>query len=287
LWTHLKALRPELLAEPGYDSFIERYCITKTVDAKGHERIAGHLPGVPARDLKKRLETFRHRVRKRDALPDLPPVLWTVVPVAVDDLEVPEGLIAEWRATEAKLKRDIGGLTGDEALSAARASPHSATERRLTGLIKAQAMVAAATVELDDAPNEKLIVFAYHKQVIETLTDGLKRFKPAVINADRRLDRFDNLRAFQTDKTRRLAIVQIDVGSEAIDLSVASNVWIMESDWTPKTMTQAAGRAHRPGQKKCVNVRILALAGSIDLAIQRVLERKARAIEEILEPDPV
>jgi SNF2 family DNA or RNA helicase len=78
---------------------------------------------------------------------------------------------------------------------------------------------------------------------------------------------------------------QISIASEAIELTAASNVWFIESDWTPKTMDQAASRAHRYGQPSSVNARILALEGSIDAAIARALERKMGTIQAIIEPE--
>jgi SNF2 family DNA or RNA helicase len=89
---------------------------------------------------------------------------------------------------------------------------------------------------------------------------------------------------FQTKPHVRLFNGQISLASESIDLTTASSMWIMESDWTPKTVVQAIGRAHRHGQWSSVNVKFLALEGSIDLAFSRTLARKTSEISEIMDP---
>jgi SNF2 family DNA or RNA helicase len=50
-------------------------------------------------------------------------------------------------------------------------------------------------------------------------------------------------------------------------------------------MHQAASRPHRYGQHDPVCARILTLEGSIDAAIARVLERKVKSIEAVIEPE--
>jgi SNF2 family DNA or RNA helicase len=287
LWPHMRALRAELLHGPGRDSFIERYCVTRTFwrGDRQFEQIVREKPEA-VRDLRRRLTPFMHRVRKQDVLKDLPPLLWTVVPIHPLDLVAPEPLIREWRLAEAELMRDVGVKSGDEMLIAVNASPHSATVRRLTGVIKVQAALAELRVELAESQGDKLIVLAVHRDVIDALELGLVGYGVVCIDGDTPKDERPGLiERFQTDPETRVFIGQINIVSEAIELTAASNVWFIESDWTPKTMHQAVSRAHRYGQPSSVNARILALEGSIDVAIARVLERKIRTFDAILEPE--
>jgi SWI/SNF-related matrix-associated actin-dependent regulator 1 of chromatin subfamily A len=158
--------------------------------------------------------------------------------------------------------------------------------RRLTGVIKAQAALAELRVELAESQGDKLIVFAVHRAVIDALEVGLFGYGVVCINGDTPKDERPGLiERFQTDPETRVFIGQINIASEAIELTAASNVWFIESDWTPKTMHQAASRAHRYGQPSSVNARILALEGSIDVAIARVLERKMHTFEAIIESE--
>src|SRR4029077_9504955 len=71
--------------------------------------------------------------------------------------------------------------TGEEALAIARSSPHSATNRRLTGVIKTQAMAALLEPEL--AAGRKVIAFSVHHDVIDALAE---RFKDKCVTLDGR-----------------------------------------------------------------------------------------------------
>ena len=279
LYTHLRALRPELLGPAcGYDTFVARYCITK-FGRGGRETIVGPNK-LTAPELKRIMSRFARRVHKKDVQRDLPQVVTDVLPVNVLDLVVPEKLMADWRVSESLLAADIGNATGEEALAIARSSPHSATNRRLTGVIKVQAM--AALLEPEVVAGRKVISFAVHHDVIDAIA---ARFKDKCVTLDGRTSpakRQAAIKAFREDK-KILFNGQISAAGEVIDLTPCSLMYLMETDWVPKTLTQAIGRANRPGQIEPLMVWILTLAGSIDDVIARTLVRKTRDIET-LEP---
>lgn len=278
-YPHLKALRPELLGPAqGYDTFVARYCEVKF--SHNIERVVG-AKKTSAADLKRRLATFVLRKKKKDVQKDLPPFTVDTWPVNVVDLAIPEALRNEWEESESLLKRDIGKATGEEALALARASPHSATNRRVTGLIKTQAMAALLAPELE--AGRKVIAFSVHHDVIDAIA---KRFQGQVVTLDGRTSpakRSANIKAFREDPKIHLFNGQISAAGEVIDLTPCSLMYVFEQDWVPKTLTQAIGRANRPGQVEPLTVWILTLAGSVDDALSRTLLRKARDIE-MLEP---
>ena len=270
LYTHLRALRPELLGPArGYDTFVSRYCVTKFT--RNRETIIGPNK-LTAPELKRIMGRFARRVKKRDVQKDLPAVIADVWPVNVADLVVPERLFQEWRLSELALSRDIGNATGEEALAIARSSPHSATNRRLTGIIKVQAM--AALLEPDLAAGRKVIAFSVHHDVIDALS---QRFKGQCVTLDGRTSptrRQAAIKAFRESQKIRLFNGQIVAAGEVIDLTPCSLMYIFEQDWVPKTITQAIGRANRPGQFEPLMVWVLTLAGSIDDSLTRTLVRK-------------
>jgi len=279
LYPHLRALRPDLLGPAiGYDSFVARYCVTKF--ARGRETIVGANKAT-APELKRIMGRFARRVRKRDVQKDLPAVVIDRLPVNVADLVVPASLMQEWQVSEAMLAREIGGAIGEEALAIARSSSHAATNRRLTGVIKTQAMAALLEPEL--AGGRKVISMAYHHDVIDALAE---RFKGQVVTLDGRTPpakRQAAIKAFREDTKIHLFNGQINAAGEVIDLTPCSLMYIFEQDWVPKTLTQAIGRANRPGQVEPLTVWVLTLAGSIDDALTRTLVRKQADIES-LEP---
>jgi SWI/SNF-related matrix-associated actin-dependent regulator 1 of chromatin subfamily A len=280
LYPHLRALRQDLLGPAsGYDTFVNRYCEVKF--SRNIERVVGAKKAT-APMLKKIMSQFAHRVKKRDVQKDLPPFLVDVWPINVADLVVPDILKREWEVSEALLAREIGKATGEDALAIARSSPHSATNRRVTGLIKTQAMTALLAPELE--AGRKVISFAYHRDVIQAIE---KRFAAqGVVTVDGSTSaakRSANVKAFRGDPAVHLFNGQISAAGEVIDLTPCSLMYIFEQDWVPKTITQAIGRANRPGQVEPLMVWIVTLAGSIDDALSRTLVRKTRDIEA-LEP---
>jgi SWI/SNF-related matrix-associated actin-dependent regulator 1 of chromatin subfamily A len=280
LYTHLRALRPELLGPAiGYDTFVNRYCVTKFGRA-GRETVVGPNK-LTAPELKRIMGRFARRVKKKDVQKDLPAVVTDVLPVNIADLVVPPQLMQEWQVSESGLARDIGSATGEEALAIARSSSHAATNRRLTGIIKVQAM--AALLEPEMAAGRKVISMVFHHDVIDAIAE---RFKGQVVTLDGRTPaakREANIKAFRDNPKIHLFNGQISAAGEVIDLTPCSLMYIFEQDWVPKTMTQAIGRANRPGQVEPLMVWVLTLAGSIDDALTRTLVRKQSDIKS-LEP---
>jgi SNF2 family DNA or RNA helicase len=279
LYPHLRALRPDLLGPAiGYDSFVARYCEVKF--SRNIERVVG-MKKTTAPELKRIMAKFAHRVKKKDVQKDLPPFMVDVWPVNVADLVVPDALKLEWETSESLLARDVGKATGEDALAIARSSPHSATNRRLTGMIKVQAM--AALLEPNLATGRKVIAFSVHHDVIDALAE---RFKGQAVTLDGRTSpakRQAAIKAFRDNPRIHLFNGQISAAGEVIDLTPCSLMYIFEQDWVPKTITQAIGRANRPGQVEPLMVWVLTLAGSIDDALTRTLIRKQLDIES-LEP---
>ena len=91
------------------------------------------------------------------------------------------------------------------------------------------------------------------------------------------------IKAFRESQKIRLFNGQIVAAGEVIDLTPCSLMYIFEQDWVPKTITQAIGRANRPGQFEPLMVWVLTLAGSIDDSLTRTLVRKQSDIKS-LEP---
>ena len=66
-------------------------------------------------------------------------------------------------------------------------------------------------------------------------------------------------------------------GSVGLNLTVANNVIMMETVWTPSVLKQAAGRAHRVGQDKKVRVWQLIAEKTIERAMMmEIMANKQR-----------
>jgi SWI/SNF-related matrix-associated actin-dependent regulator of chromatin subfamily A-like protein 1 len=276
LYPHLRAFWPEKLPGSGnYVDFVNQYC--QTIATPYGLKVIGNK-NVP--ELRAILKGVMLRRKAEDVLHDLPPIMWeeTVIePIdAIEELERLEEL------EEVQELRDLlRNLQDDEDLPDTVAM---ATIRRMTGLAKAPAAASMIVNELIEKQYDKVIVFAYHRDVIARLADELHDFGVAVITGQTpQSSRAHAIDRFQTDPKCRVFVGQVTACATAVTLHAANHVVFVEADWTPSTNVQAAKRAHRIGQTKPVIVRMIGLAGSLDEAITSVLARKSRLLSQVLE----
>jgi SNF2 family DNA or RNA helicase len=295
-YTHLRALAPKRLeTENGrltYAQFIHRFCQVDVMHfgMRTVERIRGNK-NIP--ELKERLKGWYIRRRKEDVLTELPPLQWgTVV------LEPPKGAAKQIKDAEKdpKVKQIQAVLAAasakhfekDALLAETLLSQNNATAlatmRRIVGLAKVAPVVEFIESEMEATNQGKIILFAYHKEVIAQLAEALKAYKPVVVTGDTsKPQRQKAIDDFQNDEDTLIFIGQITAANSAITLTASSNVLIMEPSWIPAENVQAAARAHRMGQKSdSVLARFITLAGSIDEDITRVIKRKTESISQIM-----
>jgi SWI/SNF-related matrix-associated actin-dependent regulator of chromatin subfamily A-like protein 1 len=275
LYSHLKALWPEVLPAPGtFDAFIRVYTHFDAtpfgIKILGNKNI---------KELRAKLQPVMLRRKAEDVLKDLPPINWHDLALEADEA------ITELKRLEA----DPEVLMLLEAIKNDQALPDSvamASVRRMTGVAKAPAVSILLAEELRDNAYPKVIVFAHHKDVISLLARGLHEYGAVTITGETPQGaRQEAIDRFQSDPTCRVFIGQIQACSTAITLTAANQVVFAEASWTPSDNAQAAKRAHRIGQERPVIVRMIGLAGSIDEAVTRVLARKSRLISELLEQE--
>jgi SWI/SNF-related matrix-associated actin-dependent regulator 1 of chromatin subfamily A len=210
------------------------------------------------------------RRTKLDVLKDLPPVRLVLTPL---DLPPPEQALPE----------TILDTLTDEQLAAwidANAVSH-ASERRLLGEYKLPAIVPWVTDWLDDNPDDKLIVFATHRRVLDTLFAALHNagHRPVLLDGRTRpQDRDAIVAEFQNDPKCRVFTGQLLAAGEAITLHAAATVVFAETDWSHVSIIQALSRAHRRGQRRAVLGHILVVPDSMDERIHGVAVRKAAGI---------
>ena len=282
LWTHLSALWPDLIRglQSGrvmdYNQFLERYCVlqygdygTKVVGYKDRDGLVALLDSIMLR---------RDEIK---GLPDLilreDPTLVEVGNAALARLEAHEEIVELRRVLNSADARanDLDAIEDDFI--------HLATLRRLTGVLKAKP--AAELVLAETGADDKVVLFAVHREVIETIQDHLTMagHDAAVIHGavpdgkrNMEIDRFNN------DPNCRFFIGQIEACKEVINLPAANRVRLVEQAWSPETNAQAIARVHRRGQLRQVFADAIAIEGSIDETVQRVLLQKARNIHELM-----
>jgi SNF2 family DNA or RNA helicase len=275
-----------------HSAFLQRFCNQR--DTPFGPKITGaKTAAIP--ELKALLNKIMLRRRKTEVLKDLPPITYsslTVEPGAVD-LEI--RIYELWRRAggDEKLKLVIDRQE-DMLSNAMGALKHSKTPlrdllpimtglekslselRQYTGLAKCPAIIEQVAHELETGL-DKIVLFACHKSVIETLREGLRKYKAVTLyGGTPPQKRQENLDKFQNDPKCRIFIANIMAAGTSVTLTSACEAMFVECDWTPANNAQAAMRIHRIGQTRPVRVRYAALANSTDERVMDALRRKTR-----------
>lgn len=127
---------------------------------------------------------------------------------------------------------------------------------------------------------EKLIMFAYLKEVVEALK---AEFPDAVTvtGSDSVEQKQNAVDRFQNDPDCRLIILNYKSGGTGLTLTAASRVGFIEFPWTYSDCEQAEDRAHRNGQKNAVNCYYFIGDNTIDRYMYNVIQTKKGIANEV------
>ena len=152
--------------------------------------------------------------------------------------------------------------------------------RRLLGLSKIE---DAAGFVLDMLANgtQKIVVGAYHVDVVKGLTDELSRRAirtlqvSEIYGAVKESDRVKRIRDFQMTSNPAIIIGQIQAMGEGVTLTASSDCVMVEESWIPGQNDQFSDRLHRIGQNGKVTIWHLMYKDSIDSKVfSRTTEKK-------------
>lgn len=181
------------------------------------------------------------------------------------------------------LKMDYAtAVSGLEPPAVAVAFEEIAGVRRELGIAKLTAIIPWVKDFLDGG--EKLVLFAYHSEVVETLIEELKAYDPAFIYGKVPLNkRQGHVDKFQQNENCRLFIGNIHAAGVGHTLVRAWNVAFAEGDWTPALMEQCEDRVCRIGQTsdKIFSYHLVA-NGSLDARIAQSAKTKSDNIEKAI-----
>lgn len=120
---------------------------------------------------------------------------------------------------------------------------------------------------------KKILIFSGFTRMLDCVEDLLNlrggngddfkyvRLEGSTSRARRNL----NIRLFnQADSQQRVMLISTRAGGLGINLTAASDVVMMDSDWNPQTTLQAEARAHRIGQNKPVTIFKLCTQGTVE-----------------------
>lgn len=287
MWTHLRCDYPDLIdfgqGPLSYMEFMARYTEFVHDEYKGFKIIGNKQHMLP--ELKNILRTVMLRRKAADVIADMPELFFGEIEIEANEL--PGALLELLEHPEyVDLQRVVDNALADDSvpLYLDADSIPLARLRRLVGVVKAPLVADIIEDELANNAYDKIVLFAWHKEVLDILWARLKKFGVAIVRGGQT----DKVRqamidGFQNEKGCRVILVQIAAGYHTITLHAAAHVGMVEQAWTPDINFQAAKRAHRKGQTRPVRVRSFGLANTIDAGLNRVLVRKIRSMAELTE----
>lgn len=270
LYPVLRAVWPDYLRELGVDTygkFIERFC--KVRDGRWGPKVVGSKNEDELRALLERMMLVRDWAEVGS---QLPPLRYDHVPLAVSAED-----FARIKAEEAELEWDakLEQVIGSDEVKAKLWSS--------LGLVKAPLVARVIAEELRDHAYEKIVIFAYHLDVLTYLEEYLRDY--GVMRYDGSLNETQRTIAeneFQENEHYRVFLGQLQAAGHAITLTAAHEVALVEQMWAPMENHQAVKRIHRIGQGKPCRARVFSLPGTMDEQQQRSLVNKLNMIDATL-----
>lgn len=274
-----------------------------TFEQFGNKYCAGHM-GRFGYDTKgaSNLDELSTRIRsqvmirrlKADVLPELPSKTRQIIPI-----EGGADIVLQERQVEAQFDSEVRSLETDLArlekgtesyrdtlarLQKARVMKLSEMARmsRLLGIEKVPYVIQYVRDVLEGGEN-KVVLFAVHKAVIEALVSEFKDICVSITGDTSMEARQRAVDAFQNDKGVRLFIGNIKAAGTGITLTSAHHVIFAEFDWVPGLMQQCEDRCHRIGAKSSVLVQYLAFDNSLDINKLNVLNDKEQVQYALLD----
>ena len=242
-------------------------------------------PILPGPQLRANLVDLQLRRLKKEVLEDLPPLIDSEVVLAMGDAQ---------RAAYERAENE-GLIRLHELGSELRIQNVLELILRLKQLCNFDP-ISGASVKLDDlrdrleelaSTGEKAIIFSQFvddKFGVQAIAKRLERFNPiAYTGAMSMQQRDEAVRVFLEDETRAAMVLSLHAGGQGLNLQGASYVFHFDRWWNPAVEDQAAGRAHRIGQTRTVNVYGYMLEDTIEERILQILVGKRELFTAVVE----
>lgn len=164
-----------------------------------------------------------------------------------------------------------------------------ATARKMMGLALAP-QVADYVDLLLDSGEEKIVVFAWHVEVLDILERRLARHQPVRVDgstSSKSKDRFVQ-QFVENPRTQVMLgnILSLGTGTDGLQ-KVSAHAVIAEPSWVPGENVQAFDRLDRGGQARTVQGDIFVAPGSFAERILASALRKGRVIHNTLDERPI
>lgn len=271
LYTQLNMIAPEMFNN--HQKFLDRYCnAQKDPSGKGCSN-SEELHDILS-------NTIMIRRLKEDVLKDLPPKMYSVIPIEMDRMYREEYELA---------KKDIVQYIKENyGTAAARRASFGEVMVRMEHLkqiaVKSKLPDSLEYIENIVESGEKVVVFGTHKFVIDMVMEKFGKIALKIDGSLSTKQKQKNVDLFQNNPDYKIMICNVQAGGVGITLTASSNVVFLEYPWTPGELTQAIDRCHRIGTTaECINVHYMIANNTIDEDICSILDKKTKVLADILD----
>lgn len=224
-------------------------------------------------ELRELIKPYYVRYAKREVLKDLPPTIFTDMPVDLHDDYYKKYNLALNNLVE-YLKK-VRKKTDDETEKSMQAEKLVLLNelRQITSMSKV--IDAEEIIENIIASGEKIIVFSNFHEPLNILHEKFKNESVILLGNSSDKEREDAKNKFQTDQKIKIFLGGTRASGIGITLNRAENVLFIDQPWTAADYEQAYSRAERMGNKaEVINIRTMYVSGSIDEKIAEIIKRK-------------
>ena len=274
IFNALHLLYPEKVKS--YDKFINKFCVLESGYKPGSMKITG---GKNLDILNKfLLENCMLRRDKNVILPDVPPIINTIIP-----LQMTPVYAEQYQQIEEDFQSFVEGCKEDEEI------PQRALNDRFRLLLK-----TACEGKFDQGvkfvdsllavPKEKVVLFCHHKAIVDKLKDYYGK-KAVKLNGECSLSEKQlAVDTFMNDPKVTVFIGNIQAASVGLTLTISNKCVFFETGYSASMVHQASSRTARIGQEKdtCVSY-FLTATDTIEQRVFEKLDKKQKISDKILD----
>jgi SWI/SNF-related matrix-associated actin-dependent regulator of chromatin subfamily A-like protein 1 len=262
-----------------YNSFALRYC-------GGFYGPYGIEIGRPSNldELQGRIQKYFLRRTKDQILKDLPPKVFTSIPVELaDDIRVEYNFIASslkrHLSGEKQNEEEDGNDSGVNHLAALGAMRQLTTRGKIESAKELIANIVGG--------GEKVVVFSNYIDPLNELMEEFKGVSVMLTGQTPVEERKEIVEKFQNDDNIKIFFGGIKSSGVGITLTAGTSVVFIDYSWVPADHLQAIDRIHRIGQTaSSVSIYQLFARDTIDEMMKKILEEKQIIFDQLIEGKP-
>ena len=232
-----------------------------------------------ASSLRSRARAYVLRRRKQDILQELPPVL-----DSTEALELSEAQVRAYREAVKQYRKS--GRKGDDLalltrlLTLCDIDPKSGKSCKVERIVDLLGRIREH--------GEKAVIFSYRLEPLRELQRRIvdrwgAESAVLLIGEMDKEDRERSITYFRNDRRPIALLASSRVGGEGLTLVEANHVFLFNQWWNPSANDQARDRVVRIGQHRSVRVYRFCCRGTIEEALERIMESKRAVYSESVE----